>query len=210
MIATCATLVQPVSKRLGRVPTILLVQTCAISCLVGMILLYRYHAPPLVVVAIYLVRTGLMNSTFPLRVSILMDYVPQSERARWKSLDSVRSFGWAGSAVLGGYLGDLHHSDYTYTFVLTAALQSTGVVMLAPLWAVVEDEHEEGEQKQGDKKGGVLKVGRGTTALVTGEIGSGASSDDCTEYTRLPAEASADIDDVTEPLLVQEHHAIVK
>ena len=55
-----------------------------------------------IVIAIYLVRTGLMNCTYPLEESVLMDYVPKSTRARWKALDSVSMFGWCGSAALGG------------------------------------------------------------------------------------------------------------
>ena len=54
-----------------------------------------------VVVAIYLLRTGLMNCTYPLEESILMDFVPKETRARWKSLDSISQFGWCGSAALG-------------------------------------------------------------------------------------------------------------
>ena len=45
-------------------------------------------------VIVYLVRTGLMNCTYPLEESILMDFVPSDTRARWKSLDSISVFGW--------------------------------------------------------------------------------------------------------------------
>jgi hypothetical protein len=47
-----------------------------------------------------------MNSTYAIQESVLMDFVPKSTRARWKSLESVASFGWCGSAVLGGVLAD--------------------------------------------------------------------------------------------------------
>ena len=37
------------------------------------------------IVPIYVIRTGLMTSTYPLNESILMDFVPKKKRARWKS-----------------------------------------------------------------------------------------------------------------------------
>ena len=46
------------------------------------------------------------NATYPLSESILMDFVAKEFRARWKSLESVVQFGWCGSAVVGGWLGD--------------------------------------------------------------------------------------------------------
>jgi hypothetical protein len=42
-----------------------------------------------------IVRTGLMNCTYPLSESIVMDSVPKNQRARWKSLESVLQFGYA-------------------------------------------------------------------------------------------------------------------
>lgn len=53
-----------------------------------------------------ILRTGLMNCTYPLTESILMDTVRRDTRARWKSLESVTAFGWCGSAVIGGALAD--------------------------------------------------------------------------------------------------------
>ena len=76
-----------------------------------------------------------MNCTYPLNESILMDYVPKNERARWKSLDSVVSFGWCGSAALGGWLTDKY--DYTYTFFITAIIQGIGIICFLPLVPLV-------------------------------------------------------------------------
>lgn len=64
-----------------------------------------------------------------------MDFVPKNERARWKSLDSVASFGWCGSAALGGWLTDKY--DYTHTFFITALLQSMGILCFATLLPLV-------------------------------------------------------------------------
>merc|ERR1719273_217369 len=85
-------------------------------------------------VPVYIVRTALMNATYPLQESILMDFVPKNERARWKSLESVAQFGWCGSAVLGGVISD--EWDYTSTFLITAIIQTVGTfvnVALIPL-----------------------------------------------------------------------------
>ena len=47
--------------------------------------------------------------------------------SRWKSLDSVSVFGWCGSAALGGYLAD--RFGYTFTFLVTAAIQGTATLL---------------------------------------------------------------------------------
>jgi hypothetical protein len=85
--------------------------------------------------AIYLLRTSLMNSTNALEEAILMDFVPKTTRARWKSLQNVTTFGWCGSAALGGYLAD--RFDYATTFLVTAALQATGTLIFSSLYFVI-------------------------------------------------------------------------
>ena len=96
-------------------------------------------------VPIYIIRTAIMNATYPLEESIVMDFVPASTRARWKSLDSISTFGWCGSAALGGVLADKF--SYAFTFQITALLQGmSGVVLifLLPLVPVNEKLVEEG------------------------------------------------------------------
>ena len=60
--------------------------------------------PPLwkvgTIVLIYLVRTALMNCTYPLNASIMMDFTPTHQRARWQSLGSIVKFGWCGAPGL--------------------------------------------------------------------------------------------------------------
>ena len=90
---------------------------------------------PSVLIPLYVARTALMNSTYPLQESVLMDFVPKKERARWKSLESVSAFGWCGSAVLGGLLADGY--DYTFTFLITAIVQSCGTCLLVFLIPLV-------------------------------------------------------------------------
>jgi len=64
-----------------------------------------------------------------------MDFVPSNTRARWKSLDSIGVFGWCGSAALGGYLAD--RFGYTFTFLVTAAVQGTATLLQATLMLIV-------------------------------------------------------------------------
>ena len=89
-----------------------------------------------------------MNGTYPLEESIVMDFVPASTRARWKSLDSISTFGWCGSAALGGILADKF--SYAFTFQITALLQGvSGLVLLflLPLVPVKEKLKEKQQSK---------------------------------------------------------------
>ena len=90
------------------------------------------------VVALYILRTALMNCTYPVEESILMDYVPKNTRARWKSLESVSQFGWCGSALAGGLLADRY--GYARTFAITIVLQASGVLCYSRLLGVVARE----------------------------------------------------------------------
>mmetsp|Transcript_18601 Transcript_18601/g.28118 ORF Transcript_18601/g.28118 Transcript_18601/m.28118 type:complete len:498 (-) Transcript_18601:737-2230(-) len=79
----------------GRVQTQLLFSTLGVSCLYCMVFFKNtLDLHPAWLVPIYVLRTSLINGSYPLQESILMDFVPKEERARWKSLDSVASFGW--------------------------------------------------------------------------------------------------------------------
>ena len=145
----CSVIASKIAKTFGRVQTIILVKAIGLSCLYCMILIPNVKEMPWLVVPLYIARTGIMNCTYPLQESILMDFVPKCERARWKSLESVSAFGWCGSAALGGVLAD--HYDYTFTFLITALLQSLGTLgyfMLVPLVPRIEAELEE-ERKSG-------------------------------------------------------------
>ena len=98
-----------------------------------------------------------------------MDFVKKSERARWKSLESVSAFGWCGSAVLGGILSDKY--DYTFTFLITALLQSVGVLgyfLLLPLVPRREKDLEVERKSQRERK----SVDCRTPLLEGGERGS--------------------------------------
>lgn len=140
------------SSRFGRAQTMVLLKVVGVGLLAAMAKLsdqWGLHtndegsgetvelqsAQIVVLVAIYLVRTGLMNCTYPLEESILMDFVPPQTRARWKSLDSIGVFGWCGSAALGGVLADKY--GYSFTFLITAYVQAAATLMQATLMFIV-------------------------------------------------------------------------
>jgi MFS family permease len=120
---------------LGRVWVSVLSRWFGLACLMAMIVLIRLGETRwFVMVPLYVVRTTFMNATYPLDESVLMDSVPEDTRARWKSLASVTSVGWAGSAFFGGWLAD--HHGYEFTFFITFALQLSGTLvflLIAPL-----------------------------------------------------------------------------
>ena len=119
-------LVTRVAAVIGRVQATILTYVLGVSCLFSMVLFKTYlDSHPMVLVPVYVIRTALMNSSYPLQESILMDFVPKNQRARWKSLESISQFGWCGSAALGGYLSD--RWDYSSTFFITAVIQSASI-----------------------------------------------------------------------------------
>jgi MFS family permease len=128
------------SKFLGRVITCILLQLSGVTCLLVMVIFSTYlDEHKWILIPIYVLRTALMNSPYPLQESILMDYVPKNERARWKSLESISDVGWCGSAALGGYLSD--RWNYSVTFFVTACLQLAGTLiwsLLLPLVPIKE------------------------------------------------------------------------
>ncbi len=52
------------------------------------------------------------------------DFVPKRSRAAWNSLEAVTSFGWSGSAAVGGWL--IHRYGFQVTFLVTATMQVIG------------------------------------------------------------------------------------
>lgn len=142
---------QKTSQWLGRVETTVFFDIVGVSLLYGMTWLSRKVDPHaattlwqtnpylvLVIVGVYWLRTGIINSSYPLLESILMDNVPSNQRARWKSLESIASFGWTGSALIGGILSDKH--SYQFTFGITASMQLAGGLLLLLIRPLVEAE----------------------------------------------------------------------
>jgi len=143
------------SKHIGRVQAVLLVRFAGLSCFAAMVMLDQkaYRATswgPWAIVFAYVARTALMNCTYPVEESILMDYASKATRARWKSLESVSVAGWCGSAFLGGILADAY--GYTFTFVITIAVQAAGTLVYASLLGIVVVE-EDGDEAHGKASG---------------------------------------------------------
>ena len=75
----------------GRVPVMTAIEMCGTALLALIAFLADRGANAGLLVALHLVRTGLMNCCYPLEDSVLMDFVPKKTRARWQALDSVSS-----------------------------------------------------------------------------------------------------------------------
>ena len=94
----------------------------------------------------YVMRTGLANSTYALHKSVIDDYVDSTKRSCWNSVEFIFVLGWSGSAVFGGWL--IKSIGYQYTFVITLILAWISITMyflLIPL--VVKKEHYLGDIK---------------------------------------------------------------
>lgn len=152
-ISALSFMAQRLGKLFGRVEATVITNSIGVMLLYSMTWLshtvgngdstlwMRRPAQAILVVLIYLFRTGIMNCSYPLLESILMDNVPSNQRARWKALESISSFGWTGSALLGGILSDTH--SYQFTFSITATLQLCGGLLLLVIQPFVEAETEE-------------------------------------------------------------------
>jgi MFS family permease len=142
---------QSISKHLGRVETTVLFNMAGVSLLFFMTWLSnRVEQGDSkrigIIVVVYLIRTGIMNCTYPLLESILMDSVKSNERAMWKGLESISSFGWTGSALIGGVLSDKH--SYQFTFAITAIMQLVGGLMLLFIRPFVDPETESSDTSE--------------------------------------------------------------
>ncbi|KAJ1456943.1 major facilitator superfamily domain-containing protein [Pelagophyceae sp. CCMP2097] len=152
-IAASTVLAQKLSKRLGRVGATVSTKLAGIALLVAMTRMRDTR----LVVATYVLRTWLMNCCSGLTRSVLNDYVPKAERARWNAFESVNLFSWSGSAVLGGYL--IERSGYRATFLATAAMQLVAVAMLASVAHLVRAEGREEDESDRPSELGYSLVG---------------------------------------------------
>ena len=131
------------SMVIGRVPTMMVTKVLGITCLIAMAFAKPLWKHPGYIVAIYVVRTTLMNCTYSLKKSILMDLVSKKGRGKCNAMDSITMFGWSGSAVVGGFLVD--KGGYGATFGATAALQAVGVLIFALILPLVPPEESDGK-----------------------------------------------------------------
>ena len=182
--------------QVGRVQTTALYELGGISLLLSMVYFKKYlDSHPFLLVPIYIMRTSLMNATYPLQESILMDFVPKSSRARWKSLDSVASFGWCGSAAFGGWLADKY--DYTHTFLCTAIFQIVALCiwcLLLPLVPRIEGSDNSNDNNNDEDV--VVDIDDDVNTALVDEPSNSAATTTCTTAT-----AATTMTELTEPLL---------
>eukprot|EP00239_Pterosperma_sp_CCMP1384_P011720 CAMPEP_0197862120 /NCGR_PEP_ID=MMETSP1438-20131217/38634_1 /TAXON_ID=1461541 /ORGANISM="Pterosperma sp., Strain CCMP1384" /LENGTH=593 /DNA_ID=CAMNT_0043479557 /DNA_START=697 /DNA_END=2478 /DNA_ORIENTATION=- len=170
VMAMCSDMGVKISKYVGRSQTSVLLRLIGLACFGGMVILYHLNVNRWLVVVLYVVRTAFMNSTYPIDEGILMDYVPKNQRARWKALESVASFGWCGSAMIGGVIAD--KKGYTFTFLVTITMQFTATMIFSLLTTVVSkttvddvrQRRKQTREQQKEKEGGVDGEGGGQDA----------------------------------------------
>lgn len=114
---------QKISKKLGRIYTVFMLNIMGITAQTALGLLPDYNNVWLIGF-LYTFRFSIMNSSGPLMNSALMDIVPKDHRARWESLYSIITLGWCGSALLGGFIND--KMDYSSTFLVTSGCHLVG------------------------------------------------------------------------------------
>ena len=128
--AALAIVAQKVSKKWGRVQVTWITKVIGALSLAGIAFLHNNY----IIIPLYLGRVCFMNCSTGLTKSVLNDYVPKSERARWNSFEAVNTFGWSGSAAIGGFI--IQHYGYSIMFIITAAMQilaATILLSIAPL-----------------------------------------------------------------------------
>lgn len=145
MVATFVA--QRASKNVGRVQVVIFCRTCGIVLLLSLSQIVSHGIRSWkIVVPVYLLRAGFMNCAYPLDESILMDNVKQSDRSKWKALDSVAVVGWCGSAFIGGILADAF--SYDFAFLITAIMQGLSCIIYSFLTPLVLDEKPQDKPKE--------------------------------------------------------------
>ncbi len=128
---------QRLSRMIGRVLSMFLVQLLAILCLLGIVVnLYLYQNnligasfSILILAVFYISRNALMNASGPVSRSLIMDIVPTNARARWNSLETLAwGMFWSVSASIGGWV--VVDFGFIYVFLFTATLYTIATFLL--------------------------------------------------------------------------------
>ncbi|OQR83831.1 Major Facilitator Superfamily (MFS) [Achlya hypogyna] len=134
LVVVLAFITERVASRVGGIETVVATRVFATLCLLFM----TYVVPLWGEIGLFLLRSGFMRCSEPLRTSILMDYVPQSLRGRWNALEGLTQFTYSGSAVVGGYLIERH--GYRYCFFITSIIYAVGMVVELLLVPVIRNQ----------------------------------------------------------------------
>lgn len=114
-------LIQLLAKRGGRCFMAVVFKWIGIALMLTMVVSYTRGWPVWVTCTILVWRTAVMNTPSALTRSVLMDNVKKEERAKWSALESLNTFSWSGSAVIGGLL--VAKEGIVFNFCATAFLQ---------------------------------------------------------------------------------------
>ncbi|ETV99025.1 hypothetical protein, variant 1 [Aphanomyces invadans] len=149
LIVVLSYFTQRVSTVTGTIETVVATRIFATLCLGAM----AFVTPLPVEIGLFLLRSGFMRCSEPLRTSLLMDYVPQHLRGRWNSLEGLTQFTYSGSAVVGGYLIERH--GYRFCFFITAVIYVVGVAIEGLLVPIIRSHHRRLQQQA---KSAVVKL----------------------------------------------------
>jgi len=86
----------------------------------------------MLIVTLWILRTGFMNSTFAIDRALTMDHCPKEHRGKMNSIETFFSATWCGSAMFGGYL--IQTMSLLNSFAFTASLQFVGVSLNVSLF----------------------------------------------------------------------------
>ncbi len=149
LIALTTSAVIPLAKLIGRAQAAVLCDAIGSACIFA---LWYDKTPVWATIAIYLVRTASMNSSYPVQRAILMDVIPKKDRGKWNSVENLTSFTWTGSAMAGGYL--VSNFGYRFTFLITGGLYVIATTILSLLIPLTKGEitdvkgEDEGEEEE--------------------------------------------------------------
>ena len=148
LIAAASAAAVPAARRVGRA---VLSMALGLSGTAAIFVLALPRMPTGLAIAVYLLRTALMNAGQPIDRAILMDVVAARDRGKWSSVENLTSFTWTGSAVLGGFL--VQRFSFRTTFFITGCLYVLGTLLRAlviPLTAGEVVDGGDGEAAEGD------------------------------------------------------------
>jgi MFS family permease len=143
-ISLLALILQSMTQCFDRMHLTIVTRTADVALLVAMAYMPTdSRAAGHALVAAHLLRSSFANASRPLLRSVLMDNVPKRLRARFNALESVKSFGWSGSAAAGGVL--ISTVGFQHTFIITAIVKLVALVALLPLLGLVDDNRRRDE-----------------------------------------------------------------